>query len=122
MRLKNLFLVLVVSTWTFADAGASSAFTLALNKDKEVCDQSEVGNMPRFRSQDSVPICEAMVASTLAQFQFCKRTGVADCSAVPEDKETSPLSMLAWIHTNKGMGVHEVGNNENLDFLKFRGY
>jgi hypothetical protein len=54
----------------------------------------------------------------MAQYQICKSnpTLFPDCSKVPRDKEVSPFSALAWMHTDTGSGVHELQNHSNLTF------
>lgn len=58
----------------------------------------EIPNMPRLRSQDSLPICIGISAATIAQKFVCdqKTKEYPDCSQIPPAKEISPFSMISW--------------------------
>ncbi len=74
-----------------------------------------VDNMPRVRSQESLPICSAYSASCVAQRYICKVKNL-NCASLDRKDEISPLSMLAWMHTNRGEGVAEARNHRNIQF------
>ncbi len=74
--------------------------------------------LPRCRSQDSLPACNAMAAATVAQAKICKVRKVPDCSDISPKDEISPLSMVAWLNTNKGGGINEFENHTNIQLFK----
>ncbi|MEK6627419.1 MAG: hypothetical protein AABY53_02240 [Bdellovibrionota bacterium] len=74
----------------------------------------EIHNMPRVRSQDSLPLCYAFSAATIAQKKACDadddtfqdRSDPNFCSKIPplSAKEISPFSMMAWAKAPIGGG------------------
>ncbi|MFS4459479.1 hypothetical protein [Bdellovibrio sp. HCB2-146] len=114
--MKSFVLVIALWSWEFAKAIPHSPFTLISKTQKEVCEPTEIANMPRVRSQDSLPICDSFSSATVLQYQICKINKIDNCAGVSRDLEISPLSTLAWTHTDKGAGVHETRNHQNLNF------
>ncbi len=55
-----------------------------------------VTNMPRVRTQDTIGICYAFVASTLIDQANCVQKNVSDCSAVSDNDKVSPLDMSRY--------------------------
>lgn len=65
----------------------------------------EVSNMPRFRSTDSLPICQGVAPATVLQHQYC-RTNKLDCSKITPDQEFSSLHLAGL----------SIGENNNITF------
>ncbi len=116
MFIKCIILTGTVCLWTSAQAASSVGFT-TLDSSFEV-DGSPivVSNMPKIKSQDSIPACAGFSSATVAQFYICKNSKppIQDCSGLDSSREVSPLNMIAWMHTNKGIGVQEQRNHNNI--------
>lgn len=110
------YFMFLVTLWScnLAYAVPHSPWQFVQDQGKKECEKEEVANMPRVRSQDSMPICSSMSSATIAQFQICKSLKIANCSRVDRKDEVSPFSTLAWTHTNTGQGVAELQNHENI--------
>lgn len=110
------YFVFVLTLWScnFAFSVPHSPWQFVQEQGKKECEKNIVENMPRVRSQDSLPICGPMASATVAQFQVCKSLNIANCSRVDRKQEVSPFSTLAWTHTNTGRGVPELQNHENI--------
>lgn len=110
------YFIFLVTLWScnLAYAVPHSPWQFVQDQGKKECEKEEVANMPRVRSQDSMPICSSMASATIAQFQICKSLRIANCSRVDRENEVSPFSTLAWTHTNTGQGVPELQNHENI--------
>ena len=78
MFVKHTFLMCAL-WYSAAYAVPSDPFTPVDLAGKSECDQSVISNMPRVRSQDSLPICGAMSSSTVVQFEMCKIKKIQDC-------------------------------------------
>ena len=53
-------------------------------------------NLPKIRTQDGTPLCQAFCPTVLAQFKYCKQAEIENCRDLPDSKRLSPLSMLAY--------------------------
>ncbi|XGC81000.1 hypothetical protein ACES2L_00705 [Bdellovibrio bacteriovorus] len=62
-------------------------------------EEMKIDNMPRVRSQDSLGVCFGFSSATVAQFYRCKTKNIT-CSPLPENKEISPIAMVAWSNPN----------------------
>ena len=106
-----LLFTLILNYFSF-NVYAQSAFTKVSAEFKDVAGSvSEVPNMPRIRSQDSLGLCQSFAGATLLQKQYCDQKKVANCSQLPASKEISPLNVWSFISTNK-VGQKE-GESEN---------
>jgi hypothetical protein len=116
MFMKYFIALVTLWSWNIAYGIPHSPWAFVEASGKEKCGVVEIGNMPRVRSQDSIPICGSMCTATLAQYQICKNNSglYPDCSKIPRNQEVSPFAALAWMHTNTGSGVHELQNHSNL--------
>ncbi|WP_413576477.1 hypothetical protein ACLVWU_00385 [Bdellovibrio sp. HCB290] len=64
--------------------------------------------MPPIVSQDSLGICYAAAASTILNFEQCKRLNVVDCMKVPDSKRISMLGVTRYTRLPKD-------ENDSLD-------
>lgn len=109
--MKLILFTLILNFFSLV-ANAQSAFTKVSAEYQDVAGSvSEVPNMPRIRSQDSLGLCQSFAGATLLQKQYCDQEKVSNCSQVSANEEISPLHVWSYISTNKVS--QEAGLKEN---------
>ncbi len=78
---------------------------------------TQITNMPRVRSQDSLGICYAFAASILFDEANCVRKGIADCASVSDQEKVSPVD-LARYSIELDRDKHDVSDRYNYEGLK----
>lgn len=121
--MKLLIFFFVLWSWdiqAFAQSSNEPTAFATVSKDYGTLQgkKLELDQMPRVRSQDSVPDCWGFAAATVAQRYICK-SQKSTCNPLDREAEISPLSMVAWTHPNSDEGgVAETRNFKNIQFDK----
>lgn len=105
--MKFMFLIL------FSIPLALEANFIPISGNFTLSEKTEVSNMPRVRSQDGLGICYAMAASTLFDFEYCRRKKNADCKNAPDNKKVSPLSLAALAEDPQKLREKVMSGNKN---------
>lgn len=110
------YFVFLLTLWSCQSFAGFSTLDTSWATDKNSL--VEIKNMPRLRSQDSVPDCWGFSSATIAQYNICNRPNPPKvCSELGPKQEISPLSMVGWTHTNNLKdGVPEIRNHKNIQF------
>lgn len=117
-------LVLPLLLWSCSSYAQLGTMVTVPRDYSKVSEEIVIENMPRVRSQDSLPICFGMSSAVVAQFYVCKERQISKCNHVDSrDKnslnpkfEISPMSMVAWANKNDLSVGGRDGDHTNLYF------
>lgn len=119
MRMSLYFLFLVFALSPF---GAQAAYTTAFKLvDKTSFPQSQdviaLSNLPRVRSQGGFGACAGYSSAAVAQYYHCKHSNIQNCSAVPANKEISPIQMMTFANRdNDQVAEGYIASYNNIKF------
>lgn len=115
MRPFALILFIITSVAFFPPAEAR--FSKVSNTDYLlVSEVTEVKNLPRIRSQDSLGICFGMSTNVVAQHYYCSQKKL-DCRNLTPRQEISPLSTTAYARSDNPENAYPgLESFRNLDF------
>lgn len=114
MKLITFYITLLSSILFALEANAR--FKKVSNADFSlVSDVSEVKNLPKVRSQDSLGICYGMSSNVVAQHFYCEKKKL-DCANLTSKQMISPLSSAAFAKSDDpDEAVRSIGKFRNID-------
>lgn len=111
------FVKLTLCSIIFVPLITNGAFEKVSTDYNTVVEESEVPNMPRIRSQDSLGLCQSFSGATMLQHQYCVVYKIQDCSKISSSVEISPLNVWSYLTPNKAgqeLGVRENHTHVNI--------